>query len=252
MYYIVYETINLINGKLYRGCHQTDNIDDGYIGSGVLFTKAVEKYGKDNFRRTILCYCNSREEMAIKEREYIDEKWINRHDTYNLQTGGLNTGILCEESKKKISEAIKKHHRNGTYSDSIQRRKGKPCSEEQRKKISETLKSRYKTIVHHQKNKIGWNRGIKRTEPVWNKGLKMPPKSDEIKQRLSEHFKAKWQKQIHPRKGKDPWNKGKKGLQVAWNKGIEKPRYECEYCHKTIDPLNMKRWHGDNCKQKPA
>ena len=32
MYFIIYETINLVNGKRYRGCHQTNNIEDGYFG----------------------------------------------------------------------------------------------------------------------------------------------------------------------------------------------------------------------------
>ena len=71
MYYLIYETKNLINGKLYRGCHKTDHLDDGYLGSGTNFLKAVKKYGKENFERIILHFCENLDDMIIKEAENI-------------------------------------------------------------------------------------------------------------------------------------------------------------------------------------
>lgn len=40
-------------------------------------------------------------------------------------------------------------------------------------------------------------------------------------------------------------NKGK----IAYNKGIEEPKYQCIHCLGMFNPGNLKRWHGDNCKQ---
>lgn len=39
MYYTIYKTTNLINGKYYIGKHQTENIYDNYYGSGVALEK---------------------------------------------------------------------------------------------------------------------------------------------------------------------------------------------------------------------
>jgi hypothetical protein len=132
MFYIIYETKNLINNKLYHGCHKTNNLDDGYLGSGKLIKRAIEKYGKENFQREILCFCNNLEDMIEKEKLFINEEWVNRKDTYNLQTGGLNYGILCEESKLLISISVKKAIEEGRLY--IEREYG-PLTEEHKTKI---------------------------------------------------------------------------------------------------------------------
>jgi hypothetical protein len=49
MFYYFYKITNKINGKYYYGVHSTNNIEDGYMGSGVVITKAYEKYGIGNF-----------------------------------------------------------------------------------------------------------------------------------------------------------------------------------------------------------
>jgi hypothetical protein len=54
MYYIIYETTNLVNGKKYRGAHATDAIEDGYLGSGRWLRDAVKKYGRQSFSREII------------------------------------------------------------------------------------------------------------------------------------------------------------------------------------------------------
>lgn len=96
--YYLYQITNLINGKIYVGVHKTRDINDGYLGSGILIREAVLKYGKENFEKRILGTFSSEEEMYRGEAEVVTTEFINREDTYNLSEGG-----------KLIGPTIRKH-----------------------------------------------------------------------------------------------------------------------------------------------
>ena len=52
-YYFTYKITNLLNGRFYLGMHSTEDLDDGYLGSGVAIQRAVRKYGKENFSKEV-------------------------------------------------------------------------------------------------------------------------------------------------------------------------------------------------------
>lgn len=247
IYYFVYETLNLVNGKKYRGIHKTSNLNDGYLGSGVAFEKAVNIHGKLNFKREILEFCSSYEELIEKEKIYVDEVWVSDRSNYNLKTGGQSSGILSDFSKKKISETLKRKYKSGEIIKS--NRKGFITSDEQKKKISETLKERYRNFPHNRKGFPTVNQWKGGNIP-WNKGLKTGPNSIESNEKKSKTLKERYKNMEHPTKGREPWNKGKKGLQSSPFKGIPLPKIECPHCHNFYDTLNAKKWHFDNCKLK--
>lgn len=87
-YYFIYETTNLLDGMVYRGYHSTNNLDDGYIGSGKYFWSAVNKYGKENFKTEILEFCSCWDEMIEREEFYVDDEFYKLPTNYNLQKGG--------------------------------------------------------------------------------------------------------------------------------------------------------------------
>lgn len=63
MYYYLYKTTCTLNNKIYIGVHVTDNLNDGYLGSGTKFQKALKKYGPENFEKEILEYFDTLDEM---------------------------------------------------------------------------------------------------------------------------------------------------------------------------------------------
>jgi hypothetical protein len=88
MYYTVYETTCLINGKKYIGVHKTENPDDDYLGSGRYITRAINKYGKENFRKKIFFIFDNPEQMFEKEKELVTEEFIKQRSNYNCKPGG--------------------------------------------------------------------------------------------------------------------------------------------------------------------
>lgn len=103
MKYIVYQTTNIENNKIYIGVHKTKDADlfDGYIGCGIIITNpstymnpttplqyAVKKYGTSKFRRSILKVYDTAEEAFEMELLLVDQTFINRIDTYNAKLGG--------------------------------------------------------------------------------------------------------------------------------------------------------------------
>lgn len=88
MFYIIYQTKNKITNSIYIGQHKTNDLNDGYLGSGLILGRAIAKYGKENFEKTILYFCNSQEELNEKEKELVNEEFVNRPDTYNITLGG--------------------------------------------------------------------------------------------------------------------------------------------------------------------
>ena len=133
MFYYLYKITNLVNNKIYVGVHKTNNLNDGYMGSGKVIKSAISKYGIDNFKKDILETFENLEAMYAREKEIVTDNFLLREDVYNLRRGGtggfdyinktcLNlTGhhksyeariITCKKNFKKIWES---GHRISNY-----------------------------------------------------------------------------------------------------------------------------------------
>lgn len=87
-YNYFYRIENKINGHYYYGIHSTDNLNDGYMGSGKRLQMAYDKYGVENFEKTILKYFANRKELSLYESEMVTESLINDDNCYNIILGG--------------------------------------------------------------------------------------------------------------------------------------------------------------------
>ena len=70
-YNYIYLITNKLNGKIYIGKHSTDDLYDGYMGSGILINKAIKKYGLENFTKEYLGFCDNEDTLNYLERFYI-------------------------------------------------------------------------------------------------------------------------------------------------------------------------------------
>lgn len=108
-YNYVYQIINTVNNKIYIGCHTTHNLDDGYMGSGKYLHRAYSKYGAENFKKVILNYYDTVEQMFEAEKAIVTPEFITEDSNYNLAVGGKggHKGDACYKSvsrSKKISD----------------------------------------------------------------------------------------------------------------------------------------------------
>ena len=111
MHYI-YITTNLINGKYYIGKHKGE-MDDKYLGSGIILKQAIEKYGKVNFKKEVIVICSTEEEVNTWEKKIIKEN-LTDPKCYNIAPGGeggYTMKYFSEEERQKVRQKASKSYK---------------------------------------------------------------------------------------------------------------------------------------------
>lgn len=101
-YHYFYKITNLLNEYFYYGVHNTNDLEDGYMGSGKRLRKAYKKYGIENFKKEIIKYFNTAKEAFEYEKQVVNEDLIHNPNCYNIQGGGesFNTiGLVAVRDK---------------------------------------------------------------------------------------------------------------------------------------------------------
>lgn len=101
-YHFIYKTTNIITKQFYIGRHSTNNINDGYLGSGTRFKRSLSKYGKENFVIERLEFFKTKDELIIRESELVNESLIKDKLSLNMKKGGNGGGFVNDEHKKKF------------------------------------------------------------------------------------------------------------------------------------------------------
>lgn len=157
-YYYTYKVL-FSNGDYYLGQHITNNIEDGYTGSGKKLNERTDPFTFD-----ILEYYNSEKELNTAEAELIGDLWYTDPKCLNMKEGGTGgwsavnktldrSYMLSEEYREKMSEIAKRLHSEGKIPKFT-----KEDSEKGVKRMLELYpKSPFygKTHTEETKNKIG-------------------------------------------------------------------------------------------------
>lgn len=94
--YYIYMTTNNITNHKYIGQHYGE-LQDNYLGSGVVLSKAIKKYGKENFSKTILKICANRDEANKQEALFIQRyNAVENDEFYNIAAGGYQNDEIAK------------------------------------------------------------------------------------------------------------------------------------------------------------
>jgi hypothetical protein len=148
-YHYIYKTTNVINNKYYIGMHSTNNLEDGYLGSGKRLWFSINYYGKENFIKEILEFLPDRESLKEREKELVNKQLLKEDLCMNLMIGGEGgRGFTSEEQRL---NAFKSNERQKelreTNPDWVKKRSGK---------FVKTIKKLYDDEVLERKYFYNW------------------------------------------------------------------------------------------------
>jgi len=118
-HHYIYETTNKIDGKKYIGRRSTNNnpYEDTYLGSGKVLKRAINKYGRENFTKNIICLCNSFCELKVMEENILrlydvasDQMYYNLNNSSSGFDYGENNVMKQPEISVKVAG-----EKNGNY-----------------------------------------------------------------------------------------------------------------------------------------
>jgi group I intron endonuclease len=247
----IYETTNLINGKKYIGKHKSCNFDKNYYGSGIGLKRALNKYGKENFKIVIL----EEIETNQKDLDLREVYWIEYFDAvksknyYNNSYGGENEGWsgvnkMFRENSDKWKAKVEKSAKTQT---------GQKRSFETKQKISKSLKGKSKSEEHIKhlrdaklkfwenasedlKKRMGYNFGtLGKQSPI--KGLNAE-NSEYVRKARDNMMKTKNSEEWKQTKGLES---RKKLSKTRKERGLAKGKNNPMYGTKTVYVSNIKQ-----------
>lgn len=186
--------ITLLKGSLkscyYLGQHITDDLNDGYRGSGRIVRDYYKKYDAIEdvtYTKDILGFYKNQEELNQAEYELIGDLYKTDPKCLNLRAGGHQAG-MCDETKLLLSkaqadnwldesyremmhisltEAAKRPETKKKRSDAKKNNnnaKGSIRTNEMKKHQSEVHKELYKDEEYHKKVSEGTKTGMNKPE----------------------------------------------------------------------------------------
>lgn len=260
MKHFIYKTQH-INGKYYIGRHSTNNINDGYFGSGKWPLSIKDK---STLTREIIEYAENPEDLKNLEKQYLAEHF-GKPDCMNATPDPI--GFNTENNPMKNGDVVKKISGDNHWLIKNPERT-KEISERQRKYVDigshnfsgnknpmKTPENRQKTSerITHQNltnNPSVWR--AKEGKHHWQNGNSPNANGKLNKKRVKEgthNFLGSEHNRRMIEEGKNPWVGSSGNLKrLAEGTHPSQRKKTCEHCDKTMSIAMYTRWHGDNCK----
>lgn len=236
MKHYIYKTSSP-SGKYYIGRHSTNNLDDGYLGSGKWIRQMKDT---SNLVVEILEYAKDFEHLIQLEEKYLSEH-INHPD--NMNWNNRSVGFAVGNLNWNTTPEGRAFGRD--------RKLGKTYEELYGEKRAAEIKA-----------KISQSQSKPRNAPSWNSGLdKRDPRIAAMAERISESVQT-WMDTLSPEERKQKFGNygeangfyGKKHndktREIISAKAKARPKKTCRYCNKSVSPSNYVRWHDEKCKYK--
>lgn len=145
----IYKIVNALNGRMYIGqsVNPTYRAKRHFWKSNgcVKLRHAIEKYGRDNFSFSVLCWCVDKLE-ANEVEELLIALGDTRVNGYNIAPGGFGTGA------GKDNPFFGKSHTNEIKAKLAAKKLGKPMAATTREKIANANRNR--TMSEATKDKL--------------------------------------------------------------------------------------------------
>lgn len=183
---IIYETINLVNGKKYIG--QDSHNDPNYLGGGIYLKFAIKKYGKGNFKKEILEFCIDKNHLNKREEWWLQSVDAANNPLYYNRTNKPCGAVHTSESKLAIktklknkpkpegfgqrrSEKVKGISKPEGFGDKI---RGRKRSEEQKQKMRKpkSVVSKLKGIKRSEEFRQKISKSLIGRRNTWSNGIK--------------------------------------------------------------------------------
>lgn len=274
----IYLITDTLHCKQYIGQRRGYKLDENYYGSGRIIQDLIKKYGTEIFKREIVDYASSQEELSKKEVEYIEKYDTLYPNGYNLtlRLQAIDPYIekkleYTEERLKRMSEITKKMWKNEEFKIKFSNYMRELWMDDvYKKKMSDIHKEiwkddDYKKKILAQLNFIQHDDDcIQKAKTKRNKTMR----SDEFRKKQSEILKNVWEnidyrsKMCDIRKNQVTDETRKKNsehskkmfsnenFKIRWKKAKEKAMNTKEYRDKIANSSRGRKWWNNGTVSK--
>jgi len=260
MKHFIYKTTHT-NGKYYIGRHSTENLDDGYVGSGKWVSQIKNK---ETLTREILEFVDDFETLKQREGEYLTEHYGKPNCmNQNINPVGFSPGKNNPMLNPKVAAKI--------AGDNHYMRKDAGARKNASDRQIEAFSFGSHPWVTNHPNLDGRNAKLAYERGTHNSITNNPSTVNAEKgthhwqNGKSPNYQGKLNKKLvaegkHNFLGSDLNNKRvKEGThnflgadanlkRLAEGRHPSQQKVTCQHCGKTVSVGMHKRWHGNNCK----